>query len=108
MSVMCDVDVTGSAVKQDAPATSADHRASVLFQTRFKNNTKADQSYTMRTEKKTRTSMSTSVEHGFTKGVEMGVRLMTPGEVSTQGVVPDWQPSQLSSDSQSNQKSCYC
>jgi len=73
--------VAGSAVRHDTPSTSGDHRVSVLFQTRFKNNTKADQSYTMKTEKKTRTSMTTSVEHGFTKGIEMGVRLMTPGEV---------------------------
>ena len=79
--VACDTDVAGSAVRRDTPATSGDHRASVLFQTRFKNNTKADQSYTMRTEKKTRTSMSTSVEHGFTKGIEMGVSLKTPCEV---------------------------
>jgi len=70
-----------SAVRHDTPATSGNHRAIVLFQTRFKNNTKADQSYTMRTEKKTRTSMTTCVEHGFTKGIEMGVKLMTPGEV---------------------------
>lgn len=73
--------MAGSVVRHDTPAMSADHRASVLFQTRFKNNTKADQSYTMKTEKKTRTSMTTSVEHGFTKGIEMGVRLMTPCEV---------------------------
>ena len=71
-------------MRQDrAAASSGEHRASVLFQTRFKNNTKSDQQYTMRTEKKTRTSLTTSVEHGFTKGIEMGVRLMTPGEVLT-------------------------
>jgi len=81
---MLDRNVAGSAVRQDMAATSADHRASVLFQTRFKNNTKADQSYTMKTEKKTRTSMTTSVEHGFTKGIEMGLLLKTPGEVANQ------------------------
>lgn len=76
-------DAAGSATR---PATSGDHTASVLFQTRFKNNTKADQSYTMRTEKKTKTSMTTSVEHGFTKGIEMGVRLKTPCEVRAHSV----------------------
>jgi len=78
-----DDDMTGSATRSDVAPTSGDHRASVLFQTRFKNNTKADQSYTMKTEKKTKTSMTTSVERGLTRGVEMGVQLKTPCEVGS-------------------------
>lgn len=35
----------------------------------------------MRTEKRTTTTMTTQVEHGFTKGVEMSVKLAAPGEV---------------------------
>lgn len=54
---------------------------SVLFETKFVNNTNDTQKYTMRTEKTTRSSMSTSIEKGLTKGFEMGVKLMTPCEV---------------------------
>lgn len=54
---------------------------SVLFETKFVNNTNDPQKYTMRTEKTTRSSISTSIEKGLTKGFEMGVKLMTPCEV---------------------------
>lgn len=54
---------------------------SVLFETKFVNDTDVPQKYTMRTEKTTRSSISTSIEKGLTKGFEMGVKLMTPCEV---------------------------
>lgn len=54
---------------------------SVLFETKFTNNTIYDQEYTMKTEKTTRRSLSTCVERGLTKGFEMGIKLTTPCEV---------------------------
>lgn len=54
---------------------------SVLFQTSFNNNTDCTQKYTMRTEKTTRNSMTTEMEKGVTKGIEMGLKLETPCEI---------------------------
>ena len=64
-----------------AHAKSQQQGTCVLFQTKFTNNTKDTQEYTMRTEKTTRSSCTTSVETGFTKGIDLGVSLKTPGEV---------------------------
>jgi hypothetical protein len=55
--------------------------ANILFQTKFSNNTNDEQEYTMKTEKTTSSSCSTSIETGFTKGYEMSVTLKTPCEV---------------------------
>lgn len=55
--------------------------ANVLFQTKFTNNTNDEQEYTMKTEKTTSSSCSTSIETGFTKGYEMSITLKTPCEV---------------------------
>ncbi len=54
---------------------------SILFRTRFTNDTEKEQEYTMKTEKTTRSSCSTEVETGFTKGMEMSVKLAAPGEI---------------------------
>ena len=56
-------------------------KASILFQTKFTNNTEDNQEYTMRTEKTTRSSCTTTIENGYTRGVEMSVALKTPCEV---------------------------
>ncbi|KAK2153950.1 hypothetical protein LSH36_281g10028 [Paralvinella palmiformis] len=63
------------------PTASGSSDVCVLFQTKFTNNTKDPQEYTMRTEKTTRSTCSTSVETGFTRGIDLGVTLKTPGEV---------------------------
>ena len=55
--------------------------SSVLFQTKFVNNTESDQEYTMKTEKTTTSTCSTEVETCFTKGMEMGITLKSPGEI---------------------------
>jgi hypothetical protein len=60
---------------------SSQCRSNVLFHTTFTNNTDGAQEYTMKTEKTTRSSLTTSIEHGLTKGVEMGIKLSAPGEV---------------------------
>ena len=55
--------------------------ASILFQTKFTNNTQDGQEYTLKTEKTTRSSCSTEIETSYTKGIEMSVNLKTPGEI---------------------------
>lgn len=65
----------------DLPSSSKP-LVSVLFQTKFTNNTDGVQEYTMRTEKKTKTTLSTNIEQGYTRGVEMSVKLSAPGEVN--------------------------
>ena len=69
------------AAMKSRPADSGAPQASVLFQTKFTNNTGDPQEYTMRTEKTTRSSLITAVESGYTKGFELGVKLTTPGEI---------------------------
>lgn len=66
---------------QMGPGQSATPVTSILFETKFTNNTSDDQEYTMRTEKTTRSSMTTEVEKGLTRGFEMGLKLMSPCEV---------------------------
>jgi len=55
--------------------------ASVLFRTKFTNDTEGSQEYTMKTEKTTRSACTTEVESGFTHGYEMSVALKTPCEI---------------------------
>ena len=55
--------------------------SSVLFQTHYSNNTGEQQEYTMRTEKTTRSTCTTSLDHSFTKGMEMSVTMKSPGEL---------------------------
>ena len=54
--------------------------ASVLFQTKFTNNTGETQEYTMKTEKVTKTTCMTEIETSYTRGIEMGLTLKAPGE----------------------------
>jgi len=56
-------------------------RTSVLFETKFINNTSEPQNYTMKTEKTTRSVMQTSVESGYTRGYEMSLKLASPCQV---------------------------
>ncbi len=56
-------------------------QSSVLFQTKFTNNTLFDQEYTMKTEKTTRSSATTEIETSYTRGIEMSCNLKTPGEI---------------------------
>lgn len=79
-----DANANGPVSESKTPQLAADSqttKASILFQTKFTNNTEGDQEYTMRTEKTTRSSCSTNIETGYTKGVEMSVTLKTPCEV---------------------------
>lgn len=61
--------------------TSSKAHSSVLFQTKFHNNTDDFQEYTLRTERTTCSTCETSLEHGFTRGYEMSVTLKSPGEI---------------------------
>ncbi len=56
-------------------------KVSILFRTKFTNDTDETQEYTMKTEKTTRSSCTTEVETGFTKGMEMSIKLAAPGEI---------------------------
>ena len=53
----------------------------VLFQTTFTNNTGDSQEYTLKTEKSTRSTCMTEIETSFTKGMDLSVKLCTPGEI---------------------------
>ena len=64
-----------------APAELGKTHTNVLFQTKFTNNTKDDQEYTLKTQKTTRSTCTTEVETGFTKSMELSVKLCTPGEI---------------------------
>lgn len=54
---------------------------SLLFQTKFTNNTQEPQEYSMRTEKVTTSTASTEIETCYTRGFEMGITLKSPCEV---------------------------
>lgn len=54
---------------------------SILFNTKFSNDTEDPQEYTMRTEKTTSSTCSTDLETCFTKGYEMSVSLKSPCEI---------------------------
>ena len=62
------------------PDQGATH-ASILFHTKFTNNTEDDQDYTMKTEKTTTSTCSTEIENSWSKSWELGVTLKTPGEI---------------------------
>lgn len=68
---------TDASLKSKSPKT----HSSILFQTKFHNNTEDDQEYTLRTERTTRSTCETNIEHGFTRGYEMSVTLKSPCEV---------------------------
>lgn len=53
----------------------------VLFNTTFTNRTDKPQTYTFRTERTTRSSCSVAIEQGYTKGLEMNIKLTTPCQV---------------------------
>ena len=53
----------------------------VLFQTTFANRTDREQTYTFRAERTTRSTCSVSVEQACTTGVEVGMKLTTPGQI---------------------------
>jgi len=56
-------------------------KASILFQTKFTNDTEYDQEYTMHTSKTTGSTCETFIENSYTKGIDMCVTLKTPCEV---------------------------
>lgn len=64
-----------------AAVGAATPHAGILFHTKFTNNTKAEQEYTMRTEKTTKSTCMTEVENGFTRGIDLSVNLKTPCEI---------------------------
>ncbi|KAK2153952.1 hypothetical protein LSH36_281g10081 [Paralvinella palmiformis] len=69
---------TGSALRA---AHAIGNDVNVLFQTEFTNNTKSEQMYTMKIDKSTRSTCSTEVESGITRGYELGVTLKLPEEI---------------------------
>lgn len=71
-------DVTGRYLQ---PINNGKTKVSVLFSTKYTNDTSDSQEYTMRTQKTTRSTCETSVECGFTRGKDMSVTLKMPGEI---------------------------
>lgn len=83
-----DEDGTGNTSPSLAPDSAALRAAetsgndvNVLFQTEFTNKTKTAQTYTMKIEKCTRSTCTTEVESGVTRGFELGVTLKLPEEI---------------------------
>ena len=68
---------------QQTPNSHKDNlvHSNVLFETHYSNSTDAQQEYTIRTEKTTRSTCTTSLDHSFTKGMEMSVTMKSPGEL---------------------------
>jgi len=65
-----------------SPGSAAQASTSnVLFQTTFANRTDREQTYTFRAERTTRSTCSVCVEQACTTGVEVGVKLTTPGQI---------------------------
>lgn len=71
-------DITDLSLKPDDGGKT---KVSILFSTKYTNDTTDLQEYTMRTEKTTRSTVETSVETSYTRGMEMSVSLKTPGEI---------------------------
>jgi len=71
-------DITDNNLK---PEDGGKTKVSVLFSTKYTNDTTDIQEYTMRTEKTTRPSCETTLETSWTKGMEMSVGLKTPCEI---------------------------
>ena len=67
--------------KQRNKPTRADPDVNVLFRTTFTNNTASPQTYTLRTEKTTRSTCETTIEQGYVKGQEFEITIKAPGEV---------------------------
>lgn len=75
-------DANANEVKDNVMAAGPENvKASVLFQTKFTNDTGHDQEYTMHTSKTTRSSCETVIENSYTKGYDMCVTLKTPCEI---------------------------
>ncbi|ELT95328.1 hypothetical protein CAPTEDRAFT_211575 [Capitella teleta] len=55
--------------------------ASVLFRTKFENDTKEPQEYTMRAQRTTKSTCNTEVERSYTREQELGITLKAPGDV---------------------------
>lgn len=72
---------TGSGKTGKPGSDAGPTNALVLYETKYTNNTSKEQEYTLRTEKTTSSSLDTSVESGYTFGMEMGITLKAPGEV---------------------------
>ncbi|KAI0218843.1 hypothetical protein LSAT2_029485 [Lamellibrachia satsuma] len=53
----------------------------VLFFTTFSNKTDHPQTYSFKTQRTTRSCCMVEVEHGYTKGMSMDVKLTTPGSI---------------------------
>ncbi len=71
---------TSAAMPADAEGAQ-ESNVNVLFETKFTNDTGKEQVYTLRIDKTTRSTCSTELEHGITKGVEIGLALKMPTEV---------------------------
>ena len=66
----------GNAVTSSAKTTDViDTDVNALFETEFNNDTSVNQEYTMKIEKTTRSSLSTQIENGVTKGIELTASL---------------------------------
>ncbi len=70
-----------TAVNAAKPSSTSAADVNMLFNTEFTNNTGQEQVYTLKIEKTTRSTCSTEIEKGVTKGVELGVSLKMPSEV---------------------------
>lgn len=56
-------------------------KAQVLFKTHFTNNTDAQQAYSFKTERASRSTCDVTVEKGVSMGYEMGIKFKTPYDV---------------------------
>ena len=68
-------------VRSSRPSDVQGSDVNILFNTEFTNDTGKEQVYTLRIDKTTRSTCTTEIEHGVTKGVDIGVALKMPGEV---------------------------
>ena len=66
---------------QPAKAGTGTPKHNVLFHTTFSNKTDKEQKYNFETNRTTRSSCSVEIEKGYTMGMEMSVKLCTPGEI---------------------------
>ena len=66
----------GNAVASSAKPTDViDTDVNALFETEFNNDTSVNQEYTMKIEKTTRSTLTTEIENGVTKGIELTASL---------------------------------
>lgn len=62
------------------PRVEGDPASSILFETKFTNTTNKEMEYTMKTEKVTKTTCTTEIESSYTRGIDVGITLKSPGE----------------------------